>query len=205
VIVRADPPYSPEALTRKLEGRVSFPVKVGADGKVLPGGYPIRGEWELASPALRTVRTWKFAPGAKETWESIEIDFRLDLPPAELFAFDGPVTTYRLGSDPRGVDHGKLEGFPIHDWSPIANPDFLPAIKGLLPKQWPAPVAAAGVRPPRAADWALEIRTQGERDVVLFASTRTGEVYLRDEDRAWTMKDPAFARALAAHLSTFLQ
>lgn len=204
VLERVDVPYPASARQRKLEGNVHITVKVDPPGKVVPAGYPLRGDYELSGPALRAVRSWTFAPAAKESWVTIDMSFRLDLAPADLFAFDGSVTAYHLGKAPYGADLGKFEGHSIRDWSPIGNPKSLPAIKQLLPKEWPPAVPAAGVRPPRSPDWALEIRTQGERDVVLFASTRTGEVYLRDEDRAWTTTNLAFARALAAHFSTLL-
>lgn len=74
-IAKVVPKYPPLARQLKLSGKVKLEVIVAPDGHVKAtraiGGSPL-----LVNATLDAVRMWKYEPGAKETIEVVEIDFK---------------------------------------------------------------------------------------------------------------------------------
>jgi protein TonB len=76
------PPYTPDAMLRRIQGAVSLQVDVRPDGTVgtvalVKSLYP-----ELDETAVATVRQWRFTPGTKDgkpvaVRVSVEVEFRL--------------------------------------------------------------------------------------------------------------------------------
>jgi len=58
----------------KLRGSVQLEITIKADGSVkdvhVIGGHPV-----LADAAVRSVRQWRFEPGARETTELLKVSF----------------------------------------------------------------------------------------------------------------------------------
>ena len=78
VVNKVVPQYPTLARSMNLQGVVRADVLVAPDGKVkyveVKGGHPV-----LADAAQTALRQWKWAPGPRETHESVELRFNPDL------------------------------------------------------------------------------------------------------------------------------
>jgi TonB family protein len=74
VLQRRDPEYPPLALKMSLHGAVKLKLSIAADGTVRSaeciGGHPV-----LAESAIKAVKSWKFEVAARESTESVEVNF----------------------------------------------------------------------------------------------------------------------------------
>ena len=74
IVQRREPEYPPIAATMSLHGTVKLKVQIAPNGSVrrveCTGGHPL-----LAQAAIEAVQTWKFEPAAKETTQTVNIDF----------------------------------------------------------------------------------------------------------------------------------
>jgi TonB family protein len=82
VLQKADPAYTQEASTAKIEGTVLLSVTVGADGVARDIKVVHSLEPGLDTNAVAAVEAWKFQPGTKDgqavaVKATIEVNFRL--------------------------------------------------------------------------------------------------------------------------------
>ena len=82
VMQKADPDYTKEASTAKIEGTVLLSVTVGSDGVARDIKVVRSLEPGLDTNAVAAVQRWKFQPGTKDgqavaVKATIEVNFRL--------------------------------------------------------------------------------------------------------------------------------
>lgn len=73
---RVSPVYPEIAKRMKIGGMVKIEASVSADGKVV-SVKTVSGNRMLSNAAEDAVRQWKFAPGADQTTEEIDVNFAI--------------------------------------------------------------------------------------------------------------------------------